>query len=121
MEFLYVGIGGAVGSILRYGVALLFRDSTVPWGTLIVNTVGSLLIGFLFSFAVGRWPQALVTALTVGLVGGFTTFSTFAWETLALGESGAISAGIYIFASVALGLMAAAGGSAVARALVQPL
>lgn len=118
MEFLLVGVGGAVGSILRYGVALVFRDSTLPWGTLIVNVTGSFMIGFLFSFAVGRWPQSLVTALTVGLVGGFTTFSTLAWEALTMGGTGsAIRAGTYVAASVSLGLIAAIGGSAVGRNL----
>ncbi len=116
MRFLWVGVGGAVGSMLRYGVSLLLADREFPVATLTVNVVGSFAIGFVLMFTAGRWSTTLSTALAVGLIGGFTTFSTFAWETLTLSQSGSpVRAGLYLGLSVVGGLTASALGAVVGR------
>src|SRR5258706_16209246 len=105
---LAVAFGGAIGSVARYlvghGSAKLF-GLAFPWGTLIINIVGSFLIGvFVESFAL-RWnlPQAARVFLTVGICGGFTTFSAFSLDAYLLLERGEWwPAGAYIIGSVAL-------------------
>ena len=84
MTLLFVGLGGAAGSILRYLTdrrVQLWRDSVFPWGTLTVNVVGSFVLGFLSGWALSDGPHAL---LAVGFCGGLTTFSTFGYETVRL-------------------------------------
>jgi CrcB protein len=118
MRFLWVGVGGAVGSMLRYGVGLILANQRYPLGTLAVNIVGSFAIGFVLSFGVDRWSSALTTALAVGVIGGFTTFSTFAWETLSLSQTtSSLAAGVYVGLSLLGGLLAAVGGGALGRSL----
>jgi len=105
-----VAFGGAIGSVARYlvghGSAKLF-GLEFPWGTLIINIVGSFLIGvFAESFAL-RWdaPQAMRVFLTVGICGGFTTFSTFSLDAFVLMERGDLwPAAAYIIGSVALSI-----------------
>lgn len=86
-NLLLVGAGGAVGAMMRYGVTLLCVawQCSATWGTLMVNVVGSFAIGLLTGSVHGT--QWLLFA-TVGLCGGFTTFSTFSMQTLALLQSG---------------------------------
>ncbi len=116
-----IAIGGAAGSVLRYGVsqgihALVGRG--FPWGTLVVNSLGSLLIGFLFVYLVERSAvsEVLRAALFIGLLGGFTTFSTFSLETLVLIEEASyLKAVINIFISVVLCLGGAWLGMTLAR------
>ncbi len=116
-----IAIGGAAGSVLRYGVsqgihALVGRG--FPWGTLVVNSLGSLLIGFLFVYLVERLAvsEVLRAALFIGLLGGFTTFSTFSLETLVLIEEASyLKAVINIFISVVLCLAGAWLGMTLAR------
>jgi fluoride exporter len=90
---LAVAVGGAIGSVARYLVAIgsgkLF-GLDFPWGTLIINIAGSFLIGvFVESFAL-KWdlPQAVRVFLTVGICGGFTTFSTFSLDSYLLIDRG---------------------------------
>ena len=116
-----IAIGGAAGSVLRYGVSqgihtLVGRG--FPWGTLVVNSLGSLLIGFLFVYLVERSAvsEVLRAALFIGLLGGFTTFSTFSLETLVLIEEASyLKAVINIFISVVLCLGGAWLGMTLAR------
>jgi len=101
-NFLLVGAGGAVGAMLRYGITLLFQ--ALEWstnvGTSLTNVVGSFLMGLLVG-AVGQSPVLLL--LTVGLCGGFTTFSTFSMQTVTLLQQGKwLAAAIYILATVLL-------------------
>ncbi len=118
MRFLWIGVGGAVGSMLRYGAGLWFSGSRFPWSTLSVNIVGSFALGALLTYAPGRWPTAITTGLTVGLIGGFTTFSTFAWESLTMTQAGDVSrAAVYIVGSVVGGLIAALLGYVAGRAI----
>ncbi|MBF0447174.1 MAG: fluoride efflux transporter CrcB [Magnetococcales bacterium] len=90
---LFVAAGGSVGAVLRFLVSgwvyqWLGRD--FPWGTLVVNVVGSFFMGFLFFLFTGRFliNSDLKTAILVGGLGALTTFSTFSIETLALLEAG---------------------------------
>ena len=116
-----IAIGGAAGSVLRYGVSqgihtLVGRG--FPWGTLVVNSLGSLLIGFLFVYLVERSAvsEVLRAALFIGLLGGFTTFSTFSLETLVLIEEASyFKAVVNIFISVVLCLGGAWLGMTLAR------
>lgn len=114
--------GGAIGAVLRYGVALSFGGrGGFPWATLAVNVSGSLLFGFLAVWLSERLPLAveLRAFLLVGVLGAFTTFSTFSWETLALLHAGEfVRAGVNALASVMLCVLAAAAGVAFARQLV---
>lgn len=113
LQLVAIAIGGAIGAVMRYGVSngvhhLVGRD--FPYGTLSVNVLGSLLMGFLYVVLLERstlgaeWRSLLL----IGLLGAFTTFSTFSLETLNLVNSGElIKAGVNILASVAFCLLAA--------------
>lgn len=112
---LAVALGSAIGGVGRYllGIVLQRPGIGFPVGTLVVNVLGCFAIGVILR--VGVDPQAMTPAtrtfLTVGVCGGFTTFSTFSVETLALLESGAWGRGTaYIMASVVLSVLAAAVG-----------
>lgn len=91
LEYLWIAIGGALGSVARYwmsgAVAAKFGE-TFPWGTLVVNIVGSFAIGFLAALSnpEGRWQMAPTarTFLMIGVCGGFTTFSSFSLQTFRL-------------------------------------
>ncbi len=119
---LSVAVGGAIGSLARYWVGIgsmkLF-GLAFPWGTLIINVVGSFLIGaFAESFAL-RWdaPQAVRVFLTVGICGGFTTFSTFSLDAYLLMERGELwTAGAYMLGSVVLSIGALLAGLHLMRA-----
>jgi CrcB protein len=112
-----VALGGAIGSVLRVALAgAMFRaaGASFPWGTLVVNVVGSLLIGV----AAGRLPDrgAAWALIVPGLLGGFTTFSAFSLETLNLLRTGRPAAAIlYALAAVTTGVAAAAAGLALVR------
>ncbi len=92
---LMVGLGSALGGMARYGCALWLGGrfgETFPWGTLCVNVTGSFVIGFFFTLtaAGGRLgvPPDWRTFVTVGLCGGYTTFSSFSLQTLVLARDG---------------------------------
>lgn len=107
-NFLLVMIGGAIGAVLRYEVgriALHRLDPGFPWGTLVVNLAGGLLMGVLAGFMFGRTPpsQALWMFLAVGLLGGFTTFSAFSFDMFAMLEQGRIGIAFAYAAGSVLG------------------
>nr|WP_029351788.1 fluoride efflux transporter CrcB [Mesorhizobium ciceri] len=110
MGFFLVFIGSGIGGALRHGVGLLslrLLGPNFPYGTLGINIVGSGLMGFVVSlfgsFNIGGHDVRLF--LTTGIIGGFTTFSTFSLDAVTLWERGQHLAAIgYIFASVALSL-----------------
>lgn len=106
VNLLFVGIGGGAGSILRYIsvqlAAKMFGD-TLPVGTLLVNIIGCFLIGALMPALAGEANERSRLLLVVGFLGGFTTFSAFGWEAVALGERPGFALA-YIAASNALGI-----------------
>ena len=116
---LAVAVGGATGSVARYvvGAVLLRSSSAFPVSTLLINVSGSFLIGlFARLFDAPDHNQVLRVALTVGLCGGFTTFSTFSAETVALVQQGKVGrAAVYISISVVAGVLATFAGLMVGR------
>lgn len=120
---LLVFLGGAAGSVGRYLVALWAANrlgATFPWGTLAVNVAGSFLIGLLATLAdeVGTIGPDLRVFLVVGVLGGFTTFSSFSLESLRLIEQNELTrAALYVLGSVGIAFVAATLGIAAARSL----
>lgn len=95
LSYLWIGVGGALGSVLRFWLSgLVERDfgQTFPWGTLLVNVSGSLVIGFFAALTgpEGRWLAApsLREFFLIGICGGYTTFSSFSLQTLNLAQEG---------------------------------
>ena len=107
-QLVYIAAGGATGALMRYwmsnGIYVLLGKG-FPYGTLTVNVVGSLLMGFCYVFMIERMDVSVEwrAALMIGLLGAFTTFSTFSIETLNLLESGEqLKAALNILLSVTL-------------------
>ena len=93
MEYIAIALGGGIGAVMRYGITLLVQSWTgpgFPYGTLVVNVIGSLLIGFVVVFLNHRYHgnEVLRLFLVIGILGGFTTFSTFSLDTIYLMQSG---------------------------------
>ena len=117
-----VGAGGFLGSILRYAVGgwvhNLSNNTWFPYGTLVVNSVGCLLIGFLSGLAENRsvFGPEVRLFLFIGVLGGFTTFSSFAYETFSLArDTENLAAAVNIIAQLILGLVGVWFGSVLAR------
>ena len=123
MRNLWVGVAGFFGAVARYQLdSLISRHArgVFPWGTLVVNLTGCFLLGVLLTVSSGRLDAnpALRTALTVGFVGAYTTFSTFSLQAVRLTEDGDVALALgYVAASVCIGLLAAWAGTAAGRAL----
>lgn len=112
--WLLIGLGGFIGSIARFALSGYAQRLTTkgadffPLGTLTVNVIGCFLIGLFIALTQDRWivSPELRIALLVGLLGGFTTFSTYGYETLLMMQSGNVrNALLYFGASNALGLL----------------
>ena len=122
-KLLLVGGGGFVGCILRYLTVQtvdLKLNSLFPYGTLIVNIVGSLLLGIIYGWLSQKsdGSQNLKLLLATGFCGGFTTFSAFAFENFRLMEQKFVSVSlIYMMISLILGVLAIAVGLWIARSL----
>lgn len=122
--FWAIALGAAVGGVSRYYLAASIQHrfgAAFPWGTLVVNVSGSLLLGFLLRYALAT-PAVSVemrALLTTGFCGGYTTFSTFSFETAALLEDGQYErAGAYVLGSVVLSLVGTFTGFVLARQLL---
>ncbi|MGI9658999.1 MAG: fluoride efflux transporter FluC [Gaiellaceae bacterium] len=118
---LAVAVMGGLGALARYGLDRAFARPgvTFPWPTVLANVSGSFLIGLLFALAIERThgPSWVRIGLAVGLLGGFTTFSTFSLQTFRLIENGSHGAAIgNALGSLALGLVAVTIGVVVGRA-----
>src|SRR5438552_17634249 len=118
-----IGVAGAAGALARYGLEGLVSQKTptaFPWGTFAVNITGAFVVGFLFvllteRFAVAPW---LRSSLLIGLIGGYTTFSTFTLETYRLiGDGSLLAAAANGLGSLAAGLLAVYAGVVVGRAI----
>jgi CrcB protein len=116
-----IALGGALGSVLRYLMAVSLRPVSPAWplGTLAVNVIGSLAIGFLWAwFAARPASDAVRLGLITGILGGFTTFSAFSIETLELLRTGGNTAALgYVAITLVTGLGACAVGLWLARLL----
>ena len=118
MNWLLVMLGGALGSGARYGVGLMLGGARFPWGTLTVNLAGGLAMGLLIgALARGGGQEAWRLFLGVGVLGGFTTFSSFALDAVTLAERAPGLAALYVLGSVAGAIGGVAGGLALARGL----
>jgi CrcB protein len=112
-HLLLVGLGGGLGSMLRFGLGRWITAGAMPWGTMVANAVGSLIIGLVLAKtgpsdgSNAHW-QAL---LAIGFCGGFTTFSSFSWQTLEQLRSGQTGVAIaHVLLSVSVCLVAVWAG-----------
>jgi CrcB protein len=126
MAYLLAALGGALGALARWGIAEALPSSPGgwPWATMLVNLTGCLLIGVLIAVLANRFPAAHLprTFLGTGVLGGYTTFSTFAVEVVGMVERGAaVPAAGYVVASVLGGALAVAAGALAGRALAGPV
>jgi fluoride exporter len=118
-----VAVGGSIGSVARYLVAIgsnKIFGMNFPWGILIINVTGSFLIGALVGLFATRsdLPQAVRIFLTVGICGGYTTFSTFSLDSYYLLERGELGAALlYMIGSVLLSIGALGGGLYLSRVI----
>jgi CrcB protein len=123
MNYLIVFIGGGAGAALRHGVKVAparICGTNLPWGTFTVNVTGSFIMGLIAGYFAlrGDASQHWRLFLTTGILGGYTTFSSFSLDTALLYERGAlITAALYVVASVVLGLAGLFAGLAIQRAL----
>jgi len=116
LRILLIAVMGAVGTLTRYGlqgVVQLRSGSEFPYGTLAVNLTGCLLLGFLGQLTLNRMvvsPEWRI-AMTIGFFGGFTTFSSFGWETAKMLQDGEWAHAVaYVCASVLVGLLLTLAG-----------
>lgn len=118
MTWLAVAVAGALGACLRHALGMAVGVRSFPWTTLGINVSGSFLLAFLVAGPLaGRLSTPTGVAVTVGLLGAYTTFSTFGYETVALVREGRLpAAGAYVAGSVLLGLAAAGAGHWLGRA-----
>jgi CrcB protein len=117
-----ISIAGAAGALARYGLeGLVSRRATAfPWGTFVVNISGAFLLGLLFTVLTERLVVApwLRSAVTIGFLGAYTTFSTLTLETFRLFEEGSyVAAAMNIFGSIFVGLVAVFTGVVLGREL----
>ena len=120
-KYLYIGLGGALGSIARYWVGANIGSRMgvrFPYGTLVVNITACFIIGFTLTWLGERVEMnpAWRFLVPIGFIGAYSTFSTYEWETLETLRSGAFAlAALYAVGSLLLGLAAVWGGAAVAE------
>ena len=130
MNYLVIVLGGALGSMLRFGLGSLI-DSNVqktgylfPWGTIVVNITGCFVIGFIYTISTGEGRLLLSPLtrnfITIGILGGYTTFSSFSLQTLTLAQSGqGWSAAANVLLSVVLCLVGVWLGAMLAGSMNQ--
>jgi fluoride exporter len=122
-KYLYIAVGGAIGSIARYWVGSTVSGRLgikFPYGTFVINITACVIIGFALTY-LGRRAEpnaAWRFLIPVGFVGAYSTFSTYEWETLSSLRSGAfLVATFYAVSSLLLGLLAVWAGSVLAEVL----
>jgi fluoride exporter len=121
--YVAIAIGGTLGCWARHAQSVYVQAAfgrDFPLATLSINVIGSFLMGFLFILTLERLmiPPSVRAGVLTGVLGGYTTFSTFEMETLLLAENGEFfKAGLYVVLSVVIGFVAAFGGAYIARNL----
>ena len=116
MKLLLIALFGAIGTLARFGLqgAVQVRaESTFPYGTLLINLTGCFLLGLIGQFTLNRMviSPEMRMAIAVGFFGGYTTFSSFGWETAKMLESGEwLRATTYVVVSVVMGIFLSAAG-----------
>lgn len=118
--FLQVALGGAIGSVARYGVSRIMplHGPGFPVATLAVNISGSFVMGLLAALLAYRGGQSWAPFLLTGILGGYTTFSAFSLDALTLWERGqGVAAMLYVIVSVAASLLAVLAGLALGRGI----
>jgi CrcB protein len=124
-RFALICLGGAVGTAARYllgGLIARWAGPDFPYGTLLINVLGSFLIGILQQVGLSSLllPEALRVALAIGVLGGFTTYSSFSYETIKLLEAGSWAAATtYVALTTGLCLACCAAGLSLGRVLTE--
>ena len=124
LNMIVIALGAAIGANLRYGLSFWAAQrwgATFPYGTLIINVIGSFVIGLVLVLATSRisLSEPMRLLLVTGLLGGFTTFSSFSFETYMLVTTGSIvEAGLYVLGSFGLGMLAVFLGAGIGRMLL---
>ncbi len=120
MPTLMVAIAGAIGAVIRYRIGVAVGMRSFPWATLGINVSGCFVLALVLAGpGASRWPVTATTAVAVGLLGAYTTFSTFGYETFTLLRTGQAAAAVsYVALSVVGGLAGTALGYAAGRAIV---
>ena len=123
MPLVLIALGGAAGATSRYLLDTWISErasGAFPWGTLVVNVSGSLVLGLLFALAIeqGVLPASVRGPVLIGFIGAYTTFSTLMLESWRLIEDGAVVLGVAnLVASSVIGMIALVGGLMIGRAL----
>ncbi len=123
LKYLLVGIGGGLGSILRFWLGSYIggrMGARFPYGTFTINVTGSFLIGFVFALltAKSHWSPNWRYLVPIGFLGGYTTFSSLEFETLRTVQDGQFGMGLlYVALSVCVGFLAVWGGVIAGRAI----
>lgn len=123
LKYLMVGVGGCLGSILRFWLGSYICNkmgSRFPYGTFVINITGSFLVGLVFALLTVKteWSPNWRYLIPIGFIGGYTTFSSFEYETLRTMQDGQIGLGLlYVAASVVVGFVAVWGGMIAGRAI----
>ena len=114
-----IALFGAAGALARLGLGNVVPHRSFPWSTLLINVSGSFALGLLLTWGATKLSQPVGSALGVGFLGAYTTFSTFTVEATLLGDDGRLpAAAMYIAISAALGLAAAITGVALGRSML---
>ena len=123
LKYFYIAIGGALGSLARYGVGVVVSDrmgTKFPYGTFVINITACVIIGFSLAY-LGRRTELSAGwrfLIPVGFVGAYSTFSTFEWETFSKLQAGEFfTSSLYVVLSIVLGLAAVWCGVMLARAV----
>ncbi len=120
-SYIFVFIGGGLGASFRYLMSMIFAAHLkYPYGTFIINVLGSFLLGFILMSSLSKTGTGLKlnTFLTIGFTGGFTTFSTFTYEAINLINQGLIIQSIfYIFLSIICGMLGIYMGISMAKVI----
>jgi CrcB protein len=121
LKYLFVGIGGFVGSVARFWVGSYIggkMEARFPYGTFVVNISGSFLIGLILTLMAEKtdWNPDLRYLIPIGLIGGYTTFSAFEYETFRLFQDGQLlTAALNVTLSVVIGFAGVWAGAVAAR------